>query len=111
MKTRTFAAFAAGLVVGLLAASASGVRFGGPTAADERKRCADLLARRAAHLQRMGDEKTAKMRPWRNHRRPGQPPRGHRVGSHGTVIKWPVPPPPESDFAGVGLITSRGRTG
>jgi hypothetical protein len=59
MKTRTFAAFAAGLVVGLLAASASGVRFGGPTAADERKRCADLLARRAAHLQRMGDEKTA----------------------------------------------------
>lgn len=60
MKTRTIVAFAAGIALGFVAASTSGFRVGGPSAADERKRCADLLAHQAEHLRRTGDEKLAK---------------------------------------------------
>lgn len=70
MKSQTFVAFGAGLVVGLLVASASEVRFGGPTAADERKRCAELLRRRSEWLRGQAAEEVE-----RDRKRGLEPPR------------------------------------
>ena len=66
MNTKTVCAFAAGIVLGLLAASTSGLHVSGPSAeeavAAERAQCAGLLAYQAAGKRRAGAEDAERLR-------------------------------------------------